>query len=306
MFEKKACEKLKQALSIKNDNYEKDRLLSEAVELMKQIGYVANLGQVCETLQAAGCYEAIFELCLTAAEKRDPQNIALYYYRKSEPPEDVQGQQYFQLRSECYKCMLDCLNSLIKTVPTASTGLSRAANTREKIEDQINFLIKYIINSKDELAHVSLFNWMISCGLEKKLVTLDSPFLEHFLLREIKDQVKNRVYLDLLWRHYDYRKDYQNAAKVLTALAEKYSESQITLKERVEYLAQAIVALNSIRKVSVKDELAELEDKKDVALLQEKIYIELSQIEPRTDLIQDALVQLDSQLYDITKVTNNS
>jgi hypothetical protein len=89
---------------------------------------------------------------------------------------------------------------------------------------------------------------------------------------------------------------------VLTALNEKYSESQISLKERVEYLAQAIVALNSTQKVPNKDELAELNYKKDVDLLQEKIYIELSKVDPRTDLIQNALIQLDSQLRDITKV----
>jgi len=105
-----------------------------------------------------------------------------------------------------------------------------------------------------------------------------------------------------LWRHYDFKQDYQNAAKVLTALNEKYSESQISLKERVEYLAQAIVALNSTQKVPNKDELAELNYKKDVDLLQEKIYIELSKVDPRTDLIQNALIQLDSQLRDITKV----
>lgn len=51
-----------------------------------------------------------------------------------------------------------------------------------------------------------------------------------------------------------------------------------------------------------KDDLAELNDKKDVALLQEKIYIELSKIEPKTEAIQEALMQLDSQLFDITKV----
>ena len=62
------------------------------------------------------------------------------------------------------------------------------------------------------------------------------------------------------------------------------------------------MALNSTQKVPNKDELAELNDKKDVALLQEKIYIELSKVDPRTDLIQDALIQLDSQLHDITKV----
>ena len=42
----KACEKLKQAVNIKNDGYERERLMREAVDLMKQIGYVANLPQV--------------------------------------------------------------------------------------------------------------------------------------------------------------------------------------------------------------------------------------------------------------------
>jgi len=89
---------------------------------------------------------------------------------------------------------------------------------------------------------------------------------------------------------------------VLTALAEKYSESQVSLKERVEYLTQAIVALNSTQKMAVKDEVFELNDKKDLALLQERIYVELSQMEPRSEAVQDAIVQLDSQLFDITKV----
>lgn len=68
-------------------------------------------------------------------------------------------------------------------------------------------------------------------------------------------------------------------------------------------MTQAIVALNSASSNQlVKDELAELNDKKDVALLQEKIYMELSKAEPKSDAVQEALIQLDSQLFDITKV----
>ncbi len=44
----KACERLKQAVNMKNDGYERERLMKEAVDLMKQIGYVANLSQVKE------------------------------------------------------------------------------------------------------------------------------------------------------------------------------------------------------------------------------------------------------------------
>lgn len=61
------------------------------------------------------------------------------------------------------------------------------------------------------------------------------------------------------------------------------------------------MALNSSSKLAAKDEISELNDKKDVALLQEKIYDELSKLE-RTEIIQESLIQLDSQLYDITKV----
>jgi hypothetical protein len=318
----KACEKLKQALNAQTkyqDTYERDRLLKEAVDLMKQIGYVANLTQVCDMLHSAGCYEAIFELCLTAAEKRDPKNIALDYYRKSEPLDDVQGQSFYNLRNECYNYMLDCLTTIMKT-PNVNvsnqSGIQQQQQynsnyrtlltSKEKVEDQLNLLIKYIITCKDELAHVSLFNWMIQfgCGLEKKLVTLDSQYLEAFLIREIKENTKNRIYLDLLWRFYDYKKDYTNAAKVLTALAEKYSECPISLKERVEYLTQAIVALNSTHKSAAKDEITELNDKKDVALLQEKIYREISMTDQQATLKEEALQQLDSQLFDITKVTS--
>ena len=202
-------------------------------------------------------------------------------------------------------------------------------NTKEKLEEKLNSLIRTVVASKDELAHVTLFNWMISMGFEKKLVSLDSPFLESFLVREIRDQTaarQHRIYYDLLWRHYDYRKDYVNAAKVLTALAEKYCGGEviassasassamptppppphITLKERVEYLTQAIVALNSSAssKTPVKDELAELADKKDVALLQERIYEQLRRVDAaqRNECVQEALAQLDSQLYDITRL----
>ena len=52
----------------------------------------------------------------------------------------------------------------------------------------------------------------------------------------------------------------------------------------------------------VKDDLGELNDKKDVALLQEKIYMELIKIEPKSESVQEAIIQLDSQLFDITKV----
>ena len=38
-------------------------------------------------------YEGVVELCLYAALKRDPQGLALHFYRNGEPRGDVQGEE---------------------------------------------------------------------------------------------------------------------------------------------------------------------------------------------------------------------
>jgi nuclear pore complex protein Nup155 len=86
----KACEKLKQALQL-NDFVQRKYLIDDALELIKQINYVNNLQQICDTLRYAQCYDALCDLCLNAAQKRDPKNIALHYYHNGEPSDDLQG-----------------------------------------------------------------------------------------------------------------------------------------------------------------------------------------------------------------------
>lgn len=74
------------------------------------------------------------------------------------------------------------------------------------------------------------------------------------------------------------------------------------LSERIGYLSRAILALNSSNKFSYKEEESELKDKLDVAMIQQKIFNTLVKIEPKNDKIFNAIKQLDSQLFDITKV----
>jgi nuclear pore complex protein Nup155 len=38
-------------------------------------------------------YEGVVELCLYAALKKDPQGLALHFYKNGEAPGDVQGQE---------------------------------------------------------------------------------------------------------------------------------------------------------------------------------------------------------------------
>lgn len=43
-------------------------------------------------------YEGMVELSLYAALKRDPQGLALHFYRNGEPRGDVQGEEAFIAR----------------------------------------------------------------------------------------------------------------------------------------------------------------------------------------------------------------
>lgn len=43
-------------------------------------------------------YEGVLELCLTAADKKDPQKLGPHFYKNGEPEDDRMGQQAFQER----------------------------------------------------------------------------------------------------------------------------------------------------------------------------------------------------------------
>lgn len=43
-------------------------------------------------------YEGVLELCLTAADKKDPQRLGPHFYKNGEPEDDRTGQQAFQER----------------------------------------------------------------------------------------------------------------------------------------------------------------------------------------------------------------
>lgn len=43
-------------------------------------------------------YEGVLELCLTAADKKDPQRLGPHFYKNGEPEEDQAGALAFQER----------------------------------------------------------------------------------------------------------------------------------------------------------------------------------------------------------------
>jgi hypothetical protein len=83
-----------------------------------------------------------------------------------------------------------------------------------------------------------------------------------------------------------------------------YSECEINLNDRIDYLARARLALQSTSNKTYNEEENELKDKLDVATVQEKIFKQLlrkEDVEKEREK-QKELKRLNSQLLDITAV----
>jgi hypothetical protein len=83
-----------------------------------------------------------------------------------------------------------------------------------------------------------------------------------------------------------------------------YSECEINLNDRIDYLARARLALQSTSNKTYNEEENELKDKLDVATVQEKIFKQLlrkEDVEKEREK-QKELKRLNSQLLDIKAV----
>ena len=78
------------------------------LQLYKNVTQPLHLSEVCTQFASVHFYEGIVDLCLTMANKRDPQKLALHFYHNDEPPEDMQGVQELMQRyvSQCFLIQL--------------------------------------------------------------------------------------------------------------------------------------------------------------------------------------------------------
>ncbi|XP_030048906.1 nuclear pore complex protein Nup155 [Microcaecilia unicolor] len=313
----KANELLQRSRQVQN-KHEKDRMLRESLKEYQKISHQVDLSNVCAQYRQVRFYEGVVELCLTAAEKKDPQGLGLHFYKNGEPEEDALGLQAFQERLNSYKCITDTLQELVnqsKAAPQSPSVpkkpgppvLSSDPNmlSNEEAGHHFEKMLKLAQRSTDELFSIALYNWLIQVDLTDKLLEINSPFLEPHLERMAKvDQNKVR-YMDLLWRYYEKNRIFSNASRVLAKLADMHS-TEITLQQRIEYISRAILSAKSSTAMSSLaadgEFLHELEEKMDVARIQLQIQETLARQHSHLSSVQDAISQLDSELMDITKL----
>uniref|UniRef100_A0A672U7I1 Nuclear pore complex protein Nup155 n=1 Tax=Strigops habroptila TaxID=2489341 RepID=A0A672U7I1_STRHB len=297
---------------------EKEKMLRESLKEYQKISNQVDLANVCAQYRQVRFYEGVVELSLTAAEKKDPQGLGLHFYKNGEPEEDVVGLQAFQERLNSYKCITDTLQELVnqsKAAPQSPSVpkkpgppvLSSDPNmlSNEEAGHHFEQMLKLAQRSTDELFSTALYNWLIQVDLADKLLQVTAPFLEPYLVRMTKlDQNKVR-YMDLLWRYFEKNRNFSNAARILAKLADLHS-TEISLQQRLEYIARAILsAKSSTARSSVAADgefLHELEEKMDVARIQLQIQETLQRQYSHHSSVQDAISQLDAELMDITRL----
>lgn len=128
---------------------------------------------------------------------------------------------------------------------TDEGGQLTAATGAMRIRDEAYGLA---INSNDELFHFYLYDWISALGRADQLLDFETPFIERYLQLTTSNVPGRR---DLLWKYYARREEYLPAAKALADMASRPSD--MTLQERVYYLAQALTNAKSAASLGSED-----------------------------------------------------
>lgn len=307
-------------LNAKNivNQVEREKELKEALRLCKFISPHLNLGFICNLFQGVRFYHGIVDLCLCAAQRGDPQGLALHYYKNGEPKDDQQGFQAYVNRMKCYKAVIDTISHLMSlstshpqspSVPKTPGPPPRRDPNLLSPEEAKNYseqMFEMALKTDDELFHVALYDWLIDNNQTDTLLSIKSPFLENYLKRCTTLQLDNLPSLDLLWKYYEKNQNFSAASRILAKLADRQG-SDITLAHRLEYLSRAIMCVKSSEiRVCAPGEgefLHELEEKMEVARIQLKILETLQ--ESRYPCGQDTIAKLNSNLLDVTQLYEN-
>nr|CAG4708404.1 unnamed protein product [Naegleria fowleri] len=270
-------------------------LLMNSLEIYKKIAGQINVLVVCKEFQKLGYYSGAVDLALSSAELRDPKNLALEWVKGGKSALDVADQQAYKARAECYNCALGVLEDFIKK----RTGLQdvgvESAATSDSVnrEKMFNAVIEKMSKSKDPLFHETLYLWLIEHNLSAKLLSLNTPYIEDFLLKQ------NKHYEELSTYYINNRR-FDKAAKVLQRLAETKSSDR-DLDMRIQNLTHAI---NYAKAAQTQDDLLTiLQDKLDVARIQKRVLSQIQML-PRTDETMNAITTLNSSLLDLNTLYN--
>ncbi|XP_052750627.1 nuclear pore complex protein Nup154 [Galleria mellonella] len=239
---------------------EKEEMLQHALKLCKDVAPIVNLPLVCSKLISAGFYSGIVELCVACANKLDPQDKALHYYRSDQPSQDREGHILYFKRMEIYREVGNALERLYeRSSETSGSEYSPRRPMSPSVSDAMltlspadaNYqgrkLVWECLSCNDELLHIAVYEWLVSKNLGAELLSLGAappPSLRSFLAGAARAASGSRALqlLDLLWKVLEKSGDHLAAADVLEGLATRPG-SGATLAQRMSWLSAGVVCV---------------------------------------------------------------
>ena len=266
----KALEQVKKAKS-ENDPDLKYRLLRESLRLFEETAAsltMDNLADMVHQFRDLDYYPGAVQLALVVAREADRGNLALQFLTESPSAQNETSDLYFK-RIQCYQLIFQVLEDLDRThglVPEMIDGVP-TPTTRLR-----NDTWNLVYNSRDQLFHYQLYDWLFSLGeiYSERLLEVDSPYVLGYL------QYRGAASLDhceLLWQYHARRDNFYQAALVLHELA--ISEFQLSLEKRLEFFSRARGFCNSPSSGTSRKQMNELssqiQEELDVAIIQDDL-----------------------------------
>ncbi|CAG9854038.1 unnamed protein product [Phyllotreta striolata] len=313
----KAVEILKMTRAIQN-NDEKEEMIQSALQICKSIGPTINITDICKEFANLKAYKAVTELCAHFGKKIDPDKIAESYYNAEDNSGDQEGYNYYQRRLEIYRHILNMLDQLYNEQnQTQVISRDSAYSVNQTIlldgveQSQVGYVMKQVIKdvmeTPDEIMHFALYDWLVFKNMTGDLINIQNPSLETYLKRTSTQNPNNIETMNLLWKYYESCNNHAAAAKILNNLASR-TGTNVPLKERLSYLARAIMCMRS-DKIGYAPYLGvflrDLEDKMEVAKVQEQILDAIVNLQGQIPNAQEAISALNSGLYEISQLYEN-
>lgn len=293
---------------IKNakNQFEKTEFIGKAVEQYMLACSEVDLLSMAQKLSSVGAYSGIVNIVLAASAKKDPNNFAVHFYNNKMPSVDIKAKHFFDERMHNYRAITQTLHELAqKNIDNNQASHPVDEQTKHYIDEMIHLVIK----SNDQLAHISIFNWLFEVARKADILDSNSPYVEQYLVQRAEDVEEGpqwQATFELLCNFYIRIKKFSSAAKLFNKLAEKKCHD-MSLELRVRYLSQACLCLqSSVTGYSIvgdADLLKEIQDKIEVSTVQQEILetITSNDLPNKNDVIN----QLNSQLFPITELFEN-
>ncbi|KAK0400270.1 hypothetical protein QR680_003432 [Steinernema hermaphroditum] len=283
-----------------SEGADRRKLCEEALGLLRRSISKVNVHSVKDLFRQVHMFESLVELALYKAASDDPQNIAVIAYREGIVSADRELAEARAKRKDAYGCILETLFLLTDPACASDLGLSEISANRHREQ-----VLKTVMRSEDELANVEIFDWLIDHNMSNLLVESGSVYVESYLRHKVESRDDVR-YQDVLWRHCERNGKFMAAAKLLHDLADG-SRVDVNLRKRIAYLSQALMCCRSEQaNEDIHVFVQELEDKLEVAMVQDRLRDNISALSPNDQIsraeLKNAVTNLDQRIYSVNEL----